>query len=199
MESRFEALHIGDLPSPLFGREEEMKLLLRQWRRALHQEGQAVLLTGEPGIGKSHIAFALADRLKGGQHFTLRYFCSAHHKNSALFPIINHLERAAGFEQKFAGGEAIQTEIFNCGVHGKLRPRGELGQPFRFARRQSRPMAAPQSQKRKEMIFSALLAQLESLAAQRPVFMIFEDIQWIDPTSLELLTAIVELCRGFGS
>jgi class 3 adenylate cyclase/tetratricopeptide (TPR) repeat protein len=192
VESRFEALHI-DAPSSLFGREEEMKLLLRQWRRTLHQEGGAVLLTGEPGIGKSHIAFALADRLRSGRHFTLRYFCSAHHKNSALFPIINHLERAAGFERKDSPAEkrskleSLIAESTATSDHAaSLASLLDLPDASHDRWRHLSP------QKRKEKISSALLSQLESLAAQRPVFMIFEDIQWIDPTSLELLTAIVE-------
>jgi class 3 adenylate cyclase/predicted ATPase len=193
VESRFEALHIDDLPPPMFGREEEMKLLLREWRRALRREGQAVMLTGEPGIGKSHIAFALANRLRRGQHFTLRYFCSAHHKNSALFPIINHLERAAGFERKDSPAEKrskletlISESTANSDHVASLSHLLDLPDASRDR------WQHPSPQKRKEKIFSALLAQLESLVAQRPVFMIFEDIQWIDPTSLELLTAIVE-------
>jgi class 3 adenylate cyclase len=85
VESRFEAKHSAKLP-PLFGREEEIDLLVRRWRLATQEEGRAVLLTGEPGIGKSHIAVAFDERLQNEPHITLRYFCSAHHTNSALFP-----------------------------------------------------------------------------------------------------------------
>ena len=95
-ESRFEAMHTTKLP-PLFGREEEIELLLRRWRQATQEEGRLVTLTGEPGIGKSHIAFALNERLQDESHITLRYFCSEHHTHSALFPFINQIERAAGF------------------------------------------------------------------------------------------------------
>ncbi|MFZ2082272.1 MAG: adenylate/guanylate cyclase domain-containing protein, partial [Xanthobacteraceae bacterium] len=83
--SRFEAMHTSSLP-PLFGREEEMDLLLRRWRQATQEEGRVVVLTGEPGIGKSHIAVALDERLQNESHITLRCFCSAHHTHSALFP-----------------------------------------------------------------------------------------------------------------
>ena len=96
--SRFEAMHKTKLP-PLFGREEEIELLLRRWRHATQEEGRVVVLTGEPGIGKSHIALALDERLQSEQHITLRYFCSEHHTNSALFPFIGQLERAAEFER----------------------------------------------------------------------------------------------------
>jgi len=98
VESRFEAMHKTKLP-PLFGREEEIELLLRRWRHATQEEGRVVVLTGEPGIGKSHIALALEERLQSESHITLRYFCSAHHSNSALFPFIGQIERAAGFER----------------------------------------------------------------------------------------------------
>jgi class 3 adenylate cyclase len=98
VESRFEAMHKTKLP-PLFGREEEIELLLRRWQHATQEEGRVVVLTGEPGIGKSHIALALDERLQSEPHITLRYFCSAHHTNSALFPFIGQLERAAGFER----------------------------------------------------------------------------------------------------
>ena len=109
VESRFEAMHKTKLP-PLFGREEEIELLLRRWRHATQGEGRVVVLTGEPGIGKSHIALALDERLQSEPHITLRYFCSAHHTNSALFPFIGQLERAAGFERSNSpSGEAVQT------------------------------------------------------------------------------------------
>jgi len=98
VESRFEAMHKSEL-SLLFGRGEEIETLSRQWRHATQKGGRVVVLTGEPGIGKSHIALALDERLQSEPHITLRYFCSAHHSNSALFPIIGQLERAAGFER----------------------------------------------------------------------------------------------------
>ena len=88
--SRFEAMHKTKLP-PLFGREEEIELLLRRWRQATQGEGRVVMLTGEPGIGKSHIGLAFGERLQSEPLITLRYFCSAHHTNSALFPFIGRL------------------------------------------------------------------------------------------------------------
>src|ERR1700724_488003 len=98
VESRFEAQHNTRL-TPLIGRDEEIELLLRRWRHAAEGEGCVVVLTGEPGIGKSHIALALEERLQSEPHITLRHFCSAHHTNSALYPFIRQLERASRFER----------------------------------------------------------------------------------------------------
>ena len=95
--SRFEALHAGDL-TPLVGREEEVELLLRRWSRAKSGEGQVVLLSGEAGIGKSRLAFALLDQLAGEPHIRLRYVCSPQHTDSALYPIISQLTRVAALE-----------------------------------------------------------------------------------------------------
>ena len=96
IESRFEALHAGGL-TELVGREEELELLLRRWSKAKSGEGQVVLLSGEPGIGKSRLTAALMERLASEPHTRLRYFCSPQHTDSALYPVITQMERAAGF------------------------------------------------------------------------------------------------------
>jgi class 3 adenylate cyclase len=94
-EGRFEALHASGLTA-LVGREEELELLLRRWSRAKTGEGQMVLLSGEAGIGKSRLTAALLERLAAEPHTRLRYFCSPRHTDSALYPIIAQMERAAG-------------------------------------------------------------------------------------------------------
>ena len=96
VESRFDALHASGL-TELVGREEELELLLRRWSKAKTGEGQVVLLSGEPGIGKSRLTAALMERLAAEPHTRLRYFCSPQHTDSALYPIISQMERAAGF------------------------------------------------------------------------------------------------------
>src|SRR6516225_4262830 len=96
VESRFEAMHASGL-TELVGREEELELLLRRWSKARTGEGQVVLLSGEAGIGKSRLTAALMDRLAGEPHTRLRYFCSPQHTDSALYPIISQMERAARF------------------------------------------------------------------------------------------------------
>src|SRR6516164_2744437 len=94
--SRFEALR-GSALTPLVGRDEELDLLLRRWARAKAGDGQVVLVSGEPGIGKSRLAAAVAERLHAEPHLRLRYFCSPYHQDSALYPFIDQLGRAAGF------------------------------------------------------------------------------------------------------
>src|SRR5712671_1100844 len=94
--SRFEALR-GSALTRLVGRDEEIDLLLRRWARAKAGDGQVVLISGEAGLGKSRIAEALAERLHAEPHLRLRYFCSPHHQDSALFPFIDQLGRASGF------------------------------------------------------------------------------------------------------
>src|SRR3984957_7283032 len=96
VEGRFEAMHASGV-TELVGREEELEILLRRWSKAKSGQGQVVLLSGEPGIGKSRLTAALMERLAGGQHTRLRYFCSPQHTDSALYPIISQMERAAGF------------------------------------------------------------------------------------------------------
>ena len=95
MESRFEALHATGLTA-LVGREEELELLLRRWSKAKTGEGQVVLLSGEAGIGKSRLTAALLEAIASEPHTRLRYFCSPQHTDSALYPIIGQMERAAG-------------------------------------------------------------------------------------------------------
>jgi predicted ATPase len=95
LERRFGALHANGLTA-LVGREEECEMLLRRWSRANAGEGQVVLISGEAGIGKSRLTAALLERLANEPHLRLRYFCSPQHTDSALYPIIGQMERAAG-------------------------------------------------------------------------------------------------------
>jgi predicted ATPase/class 3 adenylate cyclase len=192
VEGRFEAMHRTKLP-PLFGREEEIELLLRRWRYAAQGEGRVVVLTGEPGIGKSHIALALGERLQSEPHIALRYFCSAHHTNSAFFPFVGQLERAAGFERSDSPTEKLsKLEALVAQSTSDPERVAVLANLLALPASSQFRLHELSPQRRKEKTFAALLAQLDGLAARQPIFMIFEDIHWIDPTSLELLSAIVE-------
>jgi predicted ATPase/class 3 adenylate cyclase len=193
VESRFEAQHESE-PTPLFGRDEEIELLLRRWRAASQGDGRVVLLTGDPGIGKSHIALALQEQVQADSHTILRYFCSAHHTNSVLFPFVGQLERAARFKrgdspaQKLAKLKALLVQSGIDGDDTLAVLANLLSVPLEG--RSGLPELSPQS--RKEKTLAAILAQLERSAAIQPLLVIFEDVHWIDPTSLELLTMAVE-------
>ena len=104
-ESRFEALRAST--TPLVGRGEEIDLLVRRWEQAKGGEGSVVLLSGEPGIGKSRIAETILERLSGEPHTRLRAFCSPHHQDTALYPSIRQLERAAGFRRDDTDGQRL--------------------------------------------------------------------------------------------
>jgi len=106
VDSRFDAFHTTGV-TELVGRQEELELLLRRWSKTVAGEGQVVLLSGEPGIGKSRLTAALLERLDTEPHTRLRYFCSPQHTDSALYPIISQMERAAGF----AHDDSPQTKL----------------------------------------------------------------------------------------
>jgi len=191
-EGRFEALHATGLTA-LVGREEELELLLRRWSRAKSGEGQVVLLSGEAGIGKSRLTAALLERLASEPHTRLRYFCSPQHTDSAFYPIISQMERAAGFvhddtaQAKLDKLDAVLAQSFT--------PRQDVAL---FAEMLSLPndgrYPAPEltPQQRRQQTLEALTAQIEALTRQNPVLMIFEDAHWTDPTSLEVFGRAVD-------
>jgi class 3 adenylate cyclase/predicted ATPase len=192
VKSRFEARHKTKLP-PLLGREAEMELLLSKWQDAGRNDGRIAILSGEPGIGKSHIALALDERLQNEPHITLRYFCSMHHTNTALFPIVGQLEHAAGFERndtpavKLAKLEALLARSTADPDHVAM-----IANLLELPISEDSGLRELSGPERKQKTLVALLAQLEGLAARQPVYVIFEDTHWIDPTSLQLLAALVE-------
>jgi len=195
-EGRFEALHGSGL-TDLVGRDEEVELLMRRWSKAKTGEGQVVLLSGEAGIGKSRLTAALLERLASGPHTRLRYFCSPQHTDSAFYPIIGQMERAAGLahddtpKAKLDKLDALLAQTSTSKQAAAL-----------FAEMLSLPNAgrypaldlAPQQRRQKTL--EALTSQLAGLASQRPVLMIFEDVHWIDPTSVEALNRIVERLKN---
>jgi class 3 adenylate cyclase/predicted ATPase len=193
VESRFDALH-GLRLSPLIGREQELALLLERWRRAKTGEGQVVLLSGEPGIGKSRIALALYERLQTENHLSLRYHGSPYHTNSPLLPIIDQLERAADLARddpadlRLAKLEALLAVASPDALSIAPLIADLLGVP---SGERSPAIELAPDQKKLET-FRALLRQLEGLAAKQPVLMIAEDAHWFDHSSLELFDLIVE-------
>jgi len=186
--SRFEALHANGMTA-LVGREQETELLLRCWSKAKTGEGQVVLLSGEAGIGKSRLTAALLERLAAEPHTRLRYFCSPQHTNSALYPIIGQVERAAGLQRddtslaKLDKLDALLAQTSTSKEDAAL-----LAEMLSLPNDGRHPTLDLTPQQRRQRTLEALTTQLGRLASQRPVLMIFEDVHWIDPTSLEILT-----------
>jgi tetratricopeptide (TPR) repeat protein len=191
-ESRFEALRTRT--TPLVGRGEETDLLLLRWEQAKGGEGSVVLLAGEPGIGKSRIAETILERLSGEPHTRLRLFCSPHHQNTALYPSITQLERAAGFrrddtdEERLTRLETVLALAANDLGEAVPLLAGLLSIPTG----DRNPALDLTPQKRKEKTLRALVGQVEGLAARQSVLLVVEDAHWADPTSLELFELIVE-------
>ncbi len=192
-EGRFEALHGAGL-TPLVGRDHELALLLDRFEQASGGEGQVILLSGEAGIGKSRITRSVIERLPPESHTRLRYYCSPYYTNSALYPVIAQLERAAAFladdtaDQKLDKLEAMLGQ-----ASGRIAEAAPLVAALLSIPTDGRYPAlnlTPQAQKART--FEVLLDQLAGLAARQPVLMIFEDAHWIDPTTNELFELVID-------
>jgi class 3 adenylate cyclase/predicted ATPase len=190
-EGRFDALH--GATTPLVGRVEELNLLIQRWQQARAGKGQAVLLSGEPGIGKSRLMAALQERVGAEAHSRLRYFCSPYYVNSALHPVIKQLERAAEFHRDDSidtkldkleallsktGGDITETcpllaDLLSIDTADRYKP------------------VKLMAEARKARTLRALLELLRGLATAQPVMMLFEDAHWIDPTTSEWLEMVI--------
>jgi class 3 adenylate cyclase len=193
IESRFEAATTTGL-TPLVGRTEEVGVVLRQWEHAKRGAGQVVLLSGEPGIGKSRIVQTLCEQVAEEPHTRLRYQCVPSYTNSAFFPIVTQLERAARFTRDDTPDQKL----------AKLE--GLLGQSTESVAEVAPLMAALLSiptddhypplhlspQRQKAQTIEVLADQLVGLSHRQPVVCIFEDAHWSDPTSLEVLDRMVQ-------
>jgi hypothetical protein len=190
IDSRFEALRPGQ--GPLVGREEELSVLLRRWDQVKSGEGRVVLLSGEPGIGKSRLIAALEQSLGHPPPGRVRLVCSPHYQDTPLYPVIRQIKRAAGFQRDdnhFTQREKLRRFV------GRSAPDLDVAL---FADLASIPGAAEELPEtltppnRKEMTFAAILRHLRAFARRNPVLAVVEDIHWADPTTWELLEKQVD-------
>ena len=187
-EGRFEATRGAHL-TPFVGREAEVALLMDKWVRARDGEGQVALLCGEPGIGKSRIMQVVRSRLESQPHTRLRYQCSPYHANTALFPVIEQLGRAAGFQPE----DSTSTKVgkFERVVSGDGLTRALLADLVGLDSGARYPVLNMTPQKQKEETLNALVGQVTEFAERGPVLMLFEDVHWIDSTTQEALDLLV--------
>jgi class 3 adenylate cyclase/predicted ATPase len=194
-ESRFAARQAAGL-TPLVGREHEIALLFDRWEQAKEGEGQVVLMCGEPGIGKSRIIRELRQRLGSEPCTMLAHNCSPYHVNTALYPLIDRLERQAGLNR--ADPPARQLDKLEALIASAFEDAQEvaplladlLSIPFNGRY----PPLALTPARQKALTLRALVKQLVGLA-RRPVLVLFEDAHWSDATSRELLEHFINQVR----
>jgi class 3 adenylate cyclase/predicted ATPase len=191
--SRFEASRSETL-TPFVGREQEIALLLERWHRAIKGEGQVALLSGEAGIGKSRVLAMLREQI-GQQHYlTLRYQCSPHHVNDAFHPVKGQIWHAAGFVSGEAAGsrlDKVEKMIQGTGLaSGDIAP--YLASLLAIPTGQRYPALDMAPSELRERTIDALIAMTIGTAKQIPLLMIVEDAHWMDPTSLDLTSRMVE-------
>jgi predicted ATPase/class 3 adenylate cyclase len=191
---RFEALHPS--LSPLIGREQESALLTERWRRAIEGEGHVVVLSGEPGVGKSRVVLALQEQLAGGRHGVLRYQCLPYYRNSRLQPVIDELERTAGIgrdDPQAARLAKLEAHLSELDPTGAMKPL--LAALLAIPSDDRGPAIQLAPERRKAKTLEALVQRLRAIAARRPLLVVFEDAHWIDPSSRELLERVVDGTR----
>ncbi|MEO6307595.1 MAG: adenylate/guanylate cyclase domain-containing protein [Nitrospiraceae bacterium] len=194
--SRFESYRSSRLTN-FVGREQEISLLLGRWRESVGGEGQVVLLSGEAGIGKSRIVRTLCDRLADAQYQTIQFQCSPYHLNTALYPAVNYLRQGAGLaSQDSAQAQLEKLDIIarESGLENQATV-SLLADLLSIRGEHRDPLLTVSPEKRKDMTLEALVHYLQGLADRRPVLFIVEDAHWLDPTTLDLLTRIIDRAR----
>jgi class 3 adenylate cyclase/predicted ATPase len=190
-ESRFDALRAPGMV-PMVSREQELELLRDRWNRAVDGEGQVAVISGEAGVGKSRLIRALRETLNPESCRIFAYYCSPHHQTSALYPIISYYERAAGIvydEPHDLKLKKLEQLLLQTGVDlpSAVPPLAAL-LSIQIGERYPPLVLTPQQLKEQTLLI--MIHHLETLSRERPVLCLFEDIHWIDPTSLDLLKRV---------
>ncbi len=198
--SRFEAVHQGDVGAHV-GRDHETAELNRLWKEACSGSGQVVMISGEPGIGKSRVVQALRDDIGDAPHHPVRLQCSAHYSSTALYPFIDYLRRASQISRD-DDDEVRITKLAELLVIAGQVPEQRIALlsallSISASARFPLPELTPQAQRR--LTLEAFVEQFDQLARQKPVLLILEDLHWADPTSLELLGLLMEHGRSVPS
>lgn len=195
--SRFEAVARRGL-TPLVGREEEIGLLLKRWEQAKEGEGQVVLLSGEAGAGKSRINQSFRERLKDEIHSRVLYYSSPYHKHSAFWPAIEQLERGLHFEKNDTPTQKLDK--LDTGLSKLGLPVTEFGAVLTsflsLPAGERYPPLTLSPDERKKRTVEAMVDMIEVMTSRQPVLMVVEDAQWIDPSTLDLMTLLIDRLRS---
>jgi class 3 adenylate cyclase/tetratricopeptide (TPR) repeat protein len=189
---RFHSRAVGGL-TPFVGRQAEATMLVERWHQAKDGEGQAVLLGGEPGIGKSRITQELHERLATEPHGEVRYQCSAYHSNTAFHPLIVQLTRMAGFASNDDTESKLdKLEVALARGSEDWRQAAPLFAAMMSLPTDRYPPLSLPAQKQKDDTIAAIAEHVIGLARHGPILILFEDAHWCDPTTLEALGAIID-------
>nr|WP_272871499.1 adenylate/guanylate cyclase domain-containing protein [Ruegeria lacuscaerulensis] len=192
-ETRFEASQFEGF-TPLVGRSSELQLIRDTWSLSKTGSGQVITLSGDPGIGKSRLVEELRHEIAGDRRFGYRYQCSPHHTNSALFPVITGMRRAAGIADQ--DSDAVQLEklenilgLTDCPL---VKSMPLISSLLRIPTQgRYNELDLPPVQLRQATI-GCLIDQVLQMSRQHPIIIVFEDVHWADPTTLELLRNLIE-------
>ncbi len=192
VENRFEALRGAKL-TVFVGRGLETERLLRSWARAKAGEGQVVVLSGEAGVGKSRLVAEFLRSIADEPHVRMRYYCSPQRRDSALYPIIGWIKRAAGWlrdDDQKARLDKLDALLAQSATSpedsGLFADLLSLPDDGRYP-----PLDLPPPQRR-ERLLKAVEGRMEALARDRPLLIVVEDAHWADPTTLELIGRLVD-------
>jgi len=195
--SRFEATRASSGLTPLMGREAELQLLQRRWAEAIEGDGQVVLLTGEPGIGKSRLALGLFEAVADQSLTLMRYSCAPYYKNTSLYPVLSYLQRTAGFQHDDSTTARLEKleKLLARGTTDVAKAAPLIAELLSLPTENRYRSEAMSPQRFKELTLQTLEEQLVGLTSRKPVLVIFEDLHWADPTTLELLERVATIAR----
>ena len=196
VDDRFRALRSDAIP--FIGREEELDLLRRRWAQLAEQGAKVVLISGEPGVGKSRLLAAAREMIAGDDPQVVDYFCSQNFTNTALYPITRQIERTCGLlssDTKDDQRRKLDAFLGDLGTAETLALLSDLLSIGRFDNQDVIDRLSPAE--RRKATFDLLIQQLVSMAGRNRALIFFEDIQWADASTLELLDFLISQIDGY--